>query len=408
MGIADLYTVLKEHCPEALVTRHLSELTGFRVAVDISIFFYKFVRSCGEKRWLNQFIDLLCLLKKHRIKAVCIFDGSEPPLEKQEEQERRRASSAKIVTKLEECQRLLDLVKRKYITPKSEKPLTPELQEEIRDLLKNRNVKVDTINYEDPYDVAEALRASVYKYQKQTLPITAEHKKQAIEIIEILGLGQMTSQGEAETLCAYLAVKGMVDAVLTEDTDVLAYGTPMFLAKLDMEQETVLSIIHVDMCIELGLELEEFRDLCILLSCDYNERVKGYPPDGKTHKKPVGIGTKGAWFMIEEYRRLEVVEEHLVDADPLNYRRCRILFTIPKKLDFDRVPFNRPIDKERLVEFVNEYKLRVNVNAILDNWKPQLIIEFENEVDSDTEEDNEEDDETTEMDSDAEDDPFEK
>src|SRR5205085_3124549 len=105
-------------------------------------------------------------------------------------------------------------------------------------------------------------------------------------------------------------------------------------------------VSHQAILEDLEMTCEEFRDLCILLGCDYNDRIKGYPPDGKTHKKPVSIGAKGAFAMITEYRRLEEVEKYVVDPDPLIYRRCREIFTPPDDLPNISIPYNRQIDKE--------------------------------------------------------------
>ena len=102
-----------------------------------------------------------------------------------------------------------------------------------------------------------------------------------------MGLAYLQALGEAETLCAYLAIKGQVDAVLTEDTDVMAYGTPVMLAFKDLKvtDEQVYGLHHKNILKDLEMNHEEFRDLCILLSCDYNERVKGFVPDGRNRKK---------------------------------------------------------------------------------------------------------------------------
>jgi flap endonuclease-1 len=123
----------------------------------------------------------------------------------------------------------------------------------------------------------------------------------------------------------------------------------------------------------LNMKSEEFRDLCILLGCDYNDRVKGYPPDGKNRKKPVGIGVKGAFWMINEYRRLEEAEQYMVDSDPLNYRRCRELFTPPVDLPNISIPYNGLIDRQGLVDFISLNKIRTNINYILSVWKPTKL-----------------------------------
>ena len=206
----------------------------------------------------------------------------------------------------------------------------------------------------------------------------------AQNIVKLLGLACFKADGEAETLCSYLAVNGKVDAVLTEDTDVLAYGTPVMLRFGNEHKlgDDVLSCIHTESLLEsLDLNQNEFRDLCILLRCDYNKyngEVKGFPPDGKKHKVPKSIGMKAAWCMIKEYRRLEEVSKHLVDSNPLIFRRCRELLTIPEKVSTNMIPYNKPINRKKLEEFIKNNNVTLNIEYILDCWKPPIITFHDN------------------------------
>jgi flap endonuclease-1 len=371
MGISDFYDLINEHCPDVLVKMNLSELAGISVAVDISIFLNKYVKSAGPERWLESFIILLCTLKKNRIKPVCIFDGPNPPVEKKREQERRRAEAAK---KGERIARGKILVKKLDVSYKStSKTLEPALREEIKIIIGPKRGKTQNVNYDDVHDVLSCLRDSVEKMEKQNLPILPIYSIKAKEIIEIMGFSHFQADGEAEALCSGMCHLGYVDAVLSEDTDVLAIGAPFLLSKIDISTQTITAISYADILASLNMKSEEFRDLCILLGCDYNDRVKGYPPDGKNRKKPVGIGVKGAFWMINEYRRLEEAEQYMVDSDPLNYRRCRELFTPPVDLPNISIPYNGLIDRQGLVDFISLNKIRTNINYILSVWKPTKL-----------------------------------
>lgn len=387
MGIRDLYSILREHCPGVLVDTSMSEFTGYRVAVDISIFLNKFVKSAGPKRWLENFILLLCCLKKHGIKAVCIFDGPNPPIEKRKEQDRRKAEWLKKATKIQQLRDVLEYIQENCIPDDESEQIVPidtDTRKKVMSLVSCAR-KVDTINYDDVHDVIDGLKSAIARHEKQNMPILPEYSQFARTIIECMGLAHMTAEGEAETLCSYLCVKGEVDAVLTEDTDVLAYGTPMFLAKIDMVKERMTVIQHDWMLASLGLDINEFRDMCILLGCDYNHRVKGYPPDGRKRKKPVSIGAKGAYSMIYEYRSLEEAEKYMTDSDPLNYIRCRKLFTVPDIIPGAVVPYNRPINQERLEKFIIDHGIRTPLSYILDTWKPAKLVFAKSKEESPTE-----------------------
>jgi 5'-3' exonuclease len=380
MGISDFYKVINDECSHVLVKMHLSQLAGQRIAVDISIFLNKFVKTAGSQRWLDSFIMLLCILKKHGIKPVGIFDGPNPPIEKKREQDRRRAEAAK---KNERIAHGKSLIKKLEKLASDDKSLDEDLIADVKGVIGARRGKnVDSINYDDIYDVIVGLKDAVSRQEKQNAPILPEYSVKAKEIIDIMGLSYFQAPGEAETLCAGLCCAGMVDAVLSEDTDVMAYGTPFMLSKIDLSSETVTVLCHEEILRSLEFDHDEFKDLCILLSCDYNDRIKGYPPDGKKRKKPAAIGAKGAFLMIKEYRRLEEAEKYIEDSDPLNYRRCRNLFTPPKKdeLTHITIPYNGKIDKTRLINFIRDNKIRITMDYILSTWKPPEIL-FLNEGD---------------------------
>jgi hypothetical protein len=74
-----------------------------------------------------------------------------------------------------------------------------------------------------------------------------------------------------------------------------------------------------------------------------------------------------------EYQNLEEAEKHIVDADPLNYRRCRELFT-PVPIPEMTIPYNKPIDKDKLSVFLKENRVRMNMQYILDTWQPVHMV----------------------------------
>lgn len=385
MGISDLYKVIEEHCPEVLVPIHLSQFRGLKFAVDISIFLNKYVKTSGPDRWLSSFIMLLCTLKKHGIKVVAIFDGPNPPPEKRQEQDRRRAEAAKKQGKINYGKTIIDALENDYL-PNNELP-DADLIAEIKTIAGFRRGKgPDITNYNDIGNIIHGLKSAIERQERQNTPILPIYSQQAKEIISIMGFPYFQATGEAEALCASMNCQGLVDGVITEDTDVLAYGAPYLLSRIDLSNEKITIVAHEDILNAINFTTDEFRDLCILLGCDYNDRVKGFPPDGKKHKKPCGIGMKGAFAMINEYRTLEEAEKHIVDADPLNYRRCRELFT-PVDTPNITIPYNKPINKDKLVAFLKANNVKMNVQYILDTWKP-IQMNFhdeENEVHSEDE-----------------------
>lgn len=392
MGIQDMYPLLAEHAPHALSKYHLSNFRGWRVAIDISIFLYKYVRSSGAERWIDQFVLLLCTLKKHGLRPICIFDGDTQPIEKAGEQERRRGELQKSTTRLKQCIVMRDRLQNEYInipllnpdgTVFDQPEFAEDLKNECRILIgeerSTEKKQRQATNYYNVSDVIASLSEIITRLDRQTMPITKEYRERAIELLKVMGISYFVADGEAEGLCAYMSIKGLADCVLTEDSDVLPYGTPFMLAFKDLgiHQETVYCL-SLDVILEsLELNLESFRDLCILLSCDYNNRIKGFPPDGKKYKKPVCIGLKHAYTMIKEYKTLENAANYIEDIEPLKYPRCRELLSPPKDskvANTAKIDTHRPIDVDGLKDIIERFKITINLDYILRFWKETDIV----------------------------------
>ncbi|GFH58334.1 hypothetical protein CTEN210_14810 [Chaetoceros tenuissimus] len=86
---------------------------------------------------------------------------------------------------------------------------------------------------------------------------------------------------EADAQLAYLSHRGIVDAVISEDSDLLAYGCPRVLFKLDMKTGKGDEIqIMKDLASNTPLSFQNWNHdmfvlMCILAGCDYFEGVPG-------------------------------------------------------------------------------------------------------------------------------------
>lgn len=383
MGIKDFYKLIKEHTPEQIHTYHLSEFRGYRFAVDISIFLNKYIRSAGEGLWISTFFNFLCILKKHGIKTVCVFDGPNPPKEKLEEQQKRRDQGKKGQEKLKRLKEIVKIITDEYIMKNNDNDLPKDLQFECEKLFGTPRGQIRNIDWEDPTEVYDVFIPMIDRLEKSTIYITNAHREKAKEIVEMMGLPYFQASGEAEALCSFLAMDGKVDAVLTEDTDVVAYGCPWLVSfkEYKLKDERVCAIHIPSLREELGYSQKELTDLCILLQCDYNKRVKGFPPDGKKRKKSVGLGVKGSFAIINEFRSIDVAYENnaIDDITPLKHERCREIFTNPSKDDLFKLakilPNNKAPDISRIEDFIQKEGLSIRIDYIKECWKsPKLIF----------------------------------
>lgn len=375
MGIKELSKYIRDNT-NAYRLQSLSRYSGKKIAVDISVFLYKTIRSNGPEGWVTSMVSLFRCLKKFGIKIVCVFDGPNAPPEKLKEREQRRDTTQKVRDKTELIKSLLEELKQ-Y----KGKEIPLDLRRRMKEAcMKQRNAdRYESIDYRIFQQAKNILEETYKKFAKQCIPITPDYAETVKKLATYLGLAVMQADGEAETMCSYMCVKGLVDAVLTEDTDVLAYGTPIFLSKIDTREETVQCIYFNELIEELSFTPEQFKDFCIMCSCDYNDRIKLKPK--KEGGRVTGIGPKKAYNLLLEHGTLDNIEFNTdLDLTPLIYERCRVLFTVPSIYDNLILPYNNPIDKKNLLEFMEHHSCKYMIESLLQIWAPTPLI-FEDEED---------------------------
>ena len=97
MGIKNLHKFLKKHCENIYIQKHLSSFAYKKVAIDTSLYMYKF-KACYSTGWLASFINLVAKLRKYNIHCIFIYDNGCPD-EKIKEKENRAASKDKLQDK---------------------------------------------------------------------------------------------------------------------------------------------------------------------------------------------------------------------------------------------------------------------------------------------------------------------
>ena len=78
MGIRALNKFLQAKCKSSIKSIPLSELSGKKIAVDISIYLYKYI---SDNALLENLYLMISLFRTNNITPIFIFDGK-PPTEK--------------------------------------------------------------------------------------------------------------------------------------------------------------------------------------------------------------------------------------------------------------------------------------------------------------------------------------
>ncbi|XP_069054938.1 probable flap endonuclease 1 homolog isoform X2 [Lepisosteus oculatus] len=138
-------------------------------------------------------------------------------------------------------------------------------------------------------------------------------------LLRLLGVPYLQAPGEGEALCAQLAKGGLVHAVASEDMDTLAFGGSLLVRQLNASKSGEVVEYSLPKVLEiLGLTQEQFVDLCILLGCDFCEKIRG-------------LGPRKALDLIRKHKTIENVVLHInreVHPIPLcwKYQEARSLF----------------------------------------------------------------------------------
>lgn len=242
----------------------------------------------------------------------------------QSKKEMNMKKEMQILKKIEEKYKKVINLKKDFL-----KNNDPELKlyiEKLNNIITKRNKSYifnsDSINKDKFLKIIDEVEM---KLKKQCLKVTQTHFDILKELIITLNIQYIIADGEAEKLCSYLCIKSVVDAVLSEDSDVLAYGSPNFMFRMNLKKESI-TVININKLLnDISMDLLEFQDFCILCGCDYNSRIK---IKSKNNKRDNGIGPVKAYNLIKKYRRLEYLKENEdLDLNPLNYNICRNIFT---------------------------------------------------------------------------------
>lgn len=227
MGVPHLNSLILTQASEATTKTHLSSLSGQKVAIDTSIFLYRYKeKDC----LLENIYNLVNLFKKHNIVACFVFDGK-PPEEKTAVIQSRREARYKAYDELLKCEEMLQ---------------------------KTQGV-----------EEKRALEAKITALRAKSTRITQSDVANVKELLTSMGVVWVEACGEADGLCAKMAIKHYVNACVSDDMDMFVYGCPVVWRHLSLLQETVIVYDTKKICEGLKLSIEQLKEICVASGTDY-------------------------------------------------------------------------------------------------------------------------------------------
>lgn len=346
MGIKNLNALIKKLCNVENIFKNVpaSEFASYKIAIDatnqVCVLWsqaYKEVLnrtdiSVDEPNQAD--IENIFLLKAQsfinriltaRCTPIFVFDGKHPA-QKSDTQKKRR-----------------------------------EIKQGIRDKITSYRKELESV---DILDRTPKMNIELRKLYGQIVSPSYAAVGVLRNILTDIGIPVLQARGEAEELCSMLCLDGYADAVMSTDTDVLAYSCSLLITGFGgniwnsktRSTETHFTAVYLNSILqELKLPFNTFVDLCIMSGCDYNKNIPNIA-GGKSYK------------LLSQYGSIEKLPEKF-DTTCLNYEFCRNQFKYKKSSDISDTEFT---DLNIKVELLQNDRTILNKYGF-EKWTSELI-----------------------------------
>jgi exonuclease 1 len=201
--------------------------------------------------------------------------------------------------------------------------------------------------------------SQAYLELQKAIDVTPEMARQLIDELKKTGVQYIVAPYEADAQMVYLERRGLISAIISEDSDLLVFGAKCLLTKLDQYGNCV-EVNKNDFCACRDINLTgwsdtEFRCMAILSGCDYLNSISN-------------MGLKTAYRMVRKHKTVEKVLrmlqfdgkyhvpkgylEAFYQAE-LTFRHQRVYCPISNRLVFHTQP-SEPLDEQNIL-FIGAY-----------------------------------------------------
>ena len=232
MGVHRLNQFLRAHGGAHVQEIAVQDLHGKRLAVDASIYMYRFL---GDQCLLAGIYQMGTLFRRWGVDVVFVFDGA-PPKEKREAQQERQKKKEDAY-------------------------------------LARRRLEEEVASRAGPIDAAT--NAELALLRRKSLRLGRRRVAEVRALLGCLGIACMDAQGEADSVCAGLVASGDCWGCLSDDTDLFASGCPRVLRRLCLETGTCDFYDWAGQRKALGISQSDFQVVCAAAGCDYGPGVPG-------------------------------------------------------------------------------------------------------------------------------------
>lgn len=256
MGIQGLLPLLKS----IMIPIHIKELEGCCVAVDTYSWLHKGALSCSRElckglptsRHIDYCMHRVNLLRHYGVKPILIFDGGLLPMKIEQENKRARSRKENLARAIE-CE-------------------------------------------------SEGNSSASYEFYQKAVDISPSIAHELIQVLKQQNVSYIVAPYEADAQMTFLAVSKQVEAVITEDSDLIPFGCSRIIFKMDKFGQGVefqCSMLQKNKDLSFGgFTKQMLLEMCILSGCDYLQSLPG-------------MGLKRAHALISKFKSYDKVIKHL-------------------------------------------------------------------------------------------------
>ncbi|XP_058072363.1 exonuclease 1 isoform X4 [Magnolia sinica] len=256
MGIQGLLPLMKS----IMVPFHIKDLHGCSVAVDTYSWLHKGALCCSKdlcmgfptSRHIDYCMHRVNLLRHHGVKPILVFDGGLLPMKSDEETKRSRARKENLERAIEH--------------------------------------------------ESTGNSAAAYECYQKAVDISPSVAFKLIQVLKVEKVDYVVAPYEADAQMAFLCLNKTVDAVITEDSDLIPFGCSRIIFKMDKFGQGVefrYSMIERNKEMNFSAFTRQMLlEMCILSGCDY------------LHSLP-GLGLKRAHALMRKFKSYDKVIKHL-------------------------------------------------------------------------------------------------
>lgn len=226
--------------------------------------------------------------------------------------------------------------------------IPPELKAETLD--KRREIR-EAAHEKWKLAIERGDTADILKYSQAAVKIDPQVVEESKMLLSMMGIPIVEAPSEGEAQASYMAEKGDVDFVSSQDYDAFIFGAKSVIRNLTVSGKRKLpgKSVYVDVLPEkvdlnknlerMGITKDQFIDLALCVGTDFNKGIDR-------------VGAKTALKLIKEYGSCaDILKSKGLDDQIKRYAEAKEFFKNPPVTDDYIIQWTKP-DKEKMIEFL--------------------------------------------------------